>query len=39
MLIQWSEEDRCLIVSLLDGENFSHTHGYSYKEAIKMVNN
>lgn len=35
MLIQWSEEDQCFIVSLPEWGEFSHTHGDSYEEAVK----
>lgn len=35
MLIQWSEEDLCFIVSLPEWGQFCHTHGDSYEEAVK----
>lgn len=35
MLIQWSDEDECFIVSLPEWGEFCHTHGDSYEEAVK----
>ncbi len=35
MLIQWSNEDQCFIVSLPEWGEFCHTHGNSYEEAAK----
>lgn len=35
MLIQWSNEDDCFVVSLPESGEFSHTHGYSYEEAVE----
>lgn len=35
MLIQWSDEDQCFVVSLPEWGEFCHTHGDSYEEAVK----
>jgi antitoxin HicB len=35
MLIQWSNEDECFVVSLPEWGEFCHTHGNSYQEAVK----
>jgi predicted RNase H-like HicB family nuclease len=35
ILIQWSDEDRCYIVTLPEFGNYAHTHGDTYEEAIK----
>lgn len=35
MLIQWSEEDQCFIVSLPEWGEFCHSHCDSYEEAVK----
>lgn len=35
MLIQWSNEDECFVVSLPEWGEFCHTHGNSYEEAVK----
>lgn len=35
MLIQWSEEDQCFVLSLPDWGEFCHTHGDIYEEAVK----
>lgn len=35
MLIQWSNEDECFVVSLPEWGEFCHTHGDSYEEAVK----
>ena len=35
ILIQWSDEDECFIVSLPEWGEFVHTHGNSYEEALK----
>ncbi|MCL1465403.1 type II toxin-antitoxin system HicB family antitoxin [Argonema galeatum] len=35
IIIQWSEEDKCYIVSLPEWGEFCHTHGDTYEEAIK----
>lgn len=34
ILIQWSEEDRCYIVSLPEFGPYAHTHGDTYEEAL-----
>lgn len=35
IVIQWSEEDQCFIVSLPEWGEFCHTHGDTYEEALK----
>ncbi len=35
ILIQWSDEDQCYIVSLPEFGNYARTHGDTYEEAIK----
>ncbi|BAZ29008.1 hypothetical protein NIES4074_14450 [Cylindrospermum sp. NIES-4074] len=35
IIIQWSEEDKCFIVSLPEWGDFCHTHGETYEEAFK----
>jgi predicted RNase H-like HicB family nuclease len=35
MLIQWSDEDDCFVVSLPKWGEFCHIHGDSYEEAVK----
>ncbi len=35
IIIQWSNEDNCYIVSLPEWGKFCHTHGDTYEEAIK----
>ncbi len=35
IIIQWSKEDNCYIVSLPEWGEFCHTHGDTYEEAIK----
>lgn len=35
ILIQWSDEDRCYIVSLPEFGSYAHTHGDTYEEALK----
>ncbi|MDJ0745871.1 MAG: type II toxin-antitoxin system HicB family antitoxin [Xenococcaceae cyanobacterium MO_167.B27] len=35
MLIQWSDEDQCYIVSLPEFGKYARTHGETYEEAIK----
>ena len=34
IVIQWSDEDRCFVVSLPEW-GFCHTHGDTYEEALK----
>ncbi|CAD5949248.1 hypothetical protein PCC9214_02445 [Planktothrix tepida] len=35
IIIQWSEEDQCYVVSLPEWGEHCHTHGDSYEEALK----
>ncbi|NEU71555.1 type II toxin-antitoxin system HicB family antitoxin [Hassallia byssoidea VB512170] len=35
MIIQWSDEDNCYVVSLPEWGEFCHTHGDTYEEAVK----
>lgn len=35
MLIQWSNDDQCYIVSLPEWGEFCHTHGETYEEALQ----
>lgn len=35
IIIQWSDEDNCYIVSLPEWGEFCHTHGDTYEEALK----
>jgi predicted RNase H-like HicB family nuclease len=35
IIIQWSEEDKCFVVSLPEWGDFCHTHGETYEEAFK----
>ena len=35
VIIQWSDEDQCYIVSLPEWGEFCHTHGDTYQEALK----
>jgi antitoxin HicB len=34
ILIQWSDEDECFVVSLPEWGDFVHTHGDTYEEAL-----
>ena len=34
VIIQWSNEDHCFVVSLPEWGEFCHTHGETYEEAI-----
>lgn len=34
IIIQWSDEDQCYIVSLPEWGEFCHTHGETYNEAL-----
>ncbi|MBF2096453.1 MAG: type II toxin-antitoxin system HicB family antitoxin [Synechococcales cyanobacterium K44_A2020_017] len=34
ILIQWSEDDQCYVVSLPEWGEFCHTHGTTYDEAL-----
>ncbi|MBK1988140.1 type II toxin-antitoxin system HicB family antitoxin [Sphaerospermopsis aphanizomenoides BCCUSP55] len=35
IIIQWSDEDQCFVVSLPEWGEFCHTHGETYEEALK----
>jgi predicted RNase H-like HicB family nuclease len=35
IIIQWSDEDECYVVSLPEWGEFCHTHGDTYEEALK----
>ncbi|NET55145.1 MAG: type II toxin-antitoxin system HicB family antitoxin [Symploca sp. SIO2E6] len=35
VVIQWSDEDQCYVVSLPEWGEFCHTHGDTYEEALK----
>ena len=35
IVIQWSDEDKCFVVSLPEWGEFCHTHGDTYEEALK----
>ena len=37
IVIQWSDEDKCFVVSLPEWGEFCHTHGDTYEEALKNV--
>lgn len=37
IVIQWSEEDQCYVVSLPEWGEFCHTHGSSYEDALKQA--
>ncbi len=34
VIVQWSDEDDCFVVSLPEWGEFCHTHGETYEEAI-----
>jgi predicted RNase H-like HicB family nuclease len=34
IMIQWSDEDQCYVVSLPEWGEFCHTHGDTYEEAL-----
>lgn len=34
IVIQWSDEDECFVVSLPEWGELCHTHGTSYEEAL-----
>ena len=34
VIVQWSNEDNCFVVSLPEWGEFCHTHGETYEEAI-----
>ncbi|NJL38959.1 MAG: type II toxin-antitoxin system HicB family antitoxin [Leptolyngbyaceae cyanobacterium SM1_4_3] len=35
IIIQWSEEDQCYVVSLPEWGEYCHTHGDTYEEALQ----
>ncbi|MEH2023668.1 type II toxin-antitoxin system HicB family antitoxin [Nostoc sp.] len=35
IVIQWSDEDECFVVSFPEGGEFCQTHGDTYEEAFK----
>ncbi len=35
VVIQWSDEDECYVVSLPEFGRFAHTHGDTYEEALR----
>lgn len=35
IVIQWSDEDQCYVVSLPEWGEFCHTHGETYAEAFQ----
>jgi predicted RNase H-like HicB family nuclease len=35
IMIQWSDEDQCYVVSLPEWGKFCHTHGDTYEEALQ----
>ncbi|WP_373529280.1 type II toxin-antitoxin system HicB family antitoxin [Nostoc sp.] len=35
IIIQWSDENECFVVSLPEWGEFCHTHGDTYEEAFK----
>jgi predicted RNase H-like HicB family nuclease len=35
IIIQWSDEDQCYVVSLPEWGEYCHTHGETYEEAFK----
>ncbi len=35
IIIQWSKEDQCYVVSLPEWGEYCHTHGDTYEEAFK----
>lgn len=35
ILIQWSDEDQCFVISLPEWGDRCHTHGDTYEEALK----
>jgi len=35
LIIQWSEEDQCYIVSFPEWGEYCHTHGDTYEEALQ----
>lgn len=37
IMIQWSDEDQCYVVSLPEWGEFCHTHGNTDEEALKKA--
>ena len=37
IIIQWSAEDQCYVVSLPEWGDYCHTHGDTYEEALHNV--
>ena len=35
IIIQWSDEDQCYVVSLPEWGDYCHTHGETYQEALR----
>jgi antitoxin HicB len=35
IMIQWSDEDQCYVVSLPEWGDYCHTHGDTYEEALQ----
>jgi antitoxin HicB len=35
IMIQWSDEDQCYVVSLPEWGDYCHTHGDTYEEALE----
>ncbi len=35
IILQWSDEDDCFVVSLPEWGDFCHTHGDTYEEALQ----
>lgn len=35
IMIQWSDEDKCFVVSLPEWDEFCHTHGDTYEKALQ----
>jgi antitoxin HicB len=35
IIIQWSDENECFVVSLSEWGEFCHTHGETYEDALK----
>ncbi|MEH2270237.1 MAG: type II toxin-antitoxin system HicB family antitoxin [Nostoc sp.] len=35
IIIQWSDEDECFVVSLPEWGEFCHTHGETYEDAFR----
>jgi len=35
VIIQWSDEDQCYVVSLPEWGDYCHTHGDTYEEALQ----